>query len=134
MTSIRKECFYMIPVNNKKTGTKLSEEQIQQINEVLHSNLKSEAYQCELDQIMIHCTNPLIDGGDWIKDRVTILFIRTLTPISHPLFMTCQEANQTLNLSRYHDFDSVYDTTPGVRYNNKYTGDFVQHALSVRLL
>ena len=130
MTSIRTECFYMIPVNNKKTGTNLSKEQIQQINEVLRSNLNSDAYRCELDQIMIYCANPSIKGGDWIKDRVTILFIRTLAPISHPLFMTCQEANQTLNLSRYNDFDSVYDATPGVRFNNKYTGNFVERALS----
>jgi len=134
MSTTSFEYFYMIPVNNNKTKEKLSENDIAHINEILHENLKYPVYKSDLDQIMIHCEKLTIKGGDFMKDNVLILFIRTLSPISNPLFMTCQEANQKLNLSRYYDFDSVYYSSPGVRFNKNYNGNFVEYALSVRLL
>lgn len=132
-----RENFYMIPMSEKtyndetekfeSSSSVLSQEQIAQINEQLKQNLTSSSYNSPLDQIMIHRASPYL--ADY-KGYVDFLFIRTLAPISHPLFMKCSEANAKFKLARYYDFDSVYDETPGMRFNNQFHGDFVERVMA----
>jgi len=137
--AFRKESFYMISLGQKKYNDKtkqyesisssvLSQEQITQINEQLQENLKSSVYKSPLDQITIHFASPYLKN---FTEYVEFLFIRTLVPISHPLFMECPEANAKFKLARYYNFDSVYDATPGMRFNNQFNENFVEKILSI---
>ena len=127
----------MIHFNTLKFNTKtnqfdtlsaLSQEQMIQINKVLNDNLTSSVYRSHLDQIMIHIASPQTTNIDHIDhiEYITFLFVRTLTPILHPLFMNCPEANKGFNLCKYYNFDSVYDATPGMRFNNQFSGNFME--------
>lgn len=130
-----KRNFYMIPLSQEydetidgfETILPLPQEQISQINEQLCENLKSSAYSSPYDQIIIHYANPMVRGSK----RIQFMFICTLSPISHPLFLQCKEANLKFKFARYYDFGSVYDSTPGMRFNNQFRGDFVEKIRSL---
>jgi len=81
-------------------------------------------------QIMIHIASPYIDGTNYCEN-VRLLFVRTLSPISNLLFMTSEQAYKTYKTCKHYTFDSCYDATPGMRFNNQFSGDFIRNTLEL---
>jgi hypothetical protein len=79
---------------------------------------------------MIHIASPIIANTNW-TERVQMLFVRTLYPISHPLFMSCEQACNIYKTERFYTFNSCYDATPGKRFNNQFTGDFIRETIKL---
>lgn len=127
-----REHFYMIPIqrtthNDKKTTIQdlLNNDEKEAINNILSENIKSNVYKSHLDHIIIHKASSVI-ADSMFTEYITILYIRTLCEITHPLFMSCIDANKKFKFFRYHDFSSVYDITPGMRFNNEFSGNFFE--------
>jgi hypothetical protein len=144
----RKEYTYMIPLmvttitmdeseskDIKRTHEQLvSDIQIREINQLLTENLKNERYKMPMkdtpatDQIIMHWKQQYgeFPSESSIKKltHYIVLFIRTLEPIEHPLFLSCQAANSKFKFAYYCDFNSVYDCTPGMRFDKRFTGTF----------
>ena len=120
--------FKMNPTSNPVlypvyTHTQIHQGSITEINSVLRENLSSKNYRSTMDQMMIYAISPVI--GNYEDDMyVTVLMIRTLDEIDHPLFRTCEQAFNEMKLHKIFTFDEIYDACPGMRFNNLFKGTF----------
>ena len=109
----------IIYVSNVTTET------VNEINSILRKNLSEERYKHHMDHLMLYKASPSIKHEKHeVYSYATILFVRTLTPINHPLFMSLEDAYYKLNFCRFYTFDDVYDQAPGMHFNNMFKGTF----------
>ncbi len=93
---------------------------IDKLNLVLKNHFNDKDYTCSIDHLM------LFDGGYYMQKKTyKILFVRSLSEIKHPLFLSMNEVNKVLKATDYKVTSRlVYNSFPSVRFNKLYTGKY----------
>ncbi len=113
---ISTNCIKQLSRNIQKGSPKIDE-----INDVLRHQLKNPRYECHLDHLMLF--NVQFSNNN--RDKFFCIYVISLAPIEHPLFIKGPEMNKLLDRPATANISAdVYAYYPSFRFNNSHTGDF----------
>jgi hypothetical protein len=98
----------------------LTQNDMHTINTVLRTQFQSPRYQCHLDHLMLFNVNIYQRGED-----ISILYIRSLAKIDHPLFIPSDILGTKLKICHPMSFRDVYSAFPRYAFDNMFRGNFV---------
>lgn len=103
---------------SKLSPIKLQSEQMEEVNCVLREHFNDPRYTSHMDHLMLF---------NMFIDTVNVIYVRTLSPITHELFIPSEDLAQKIGSRNEITLDDVYDSYPSIRFDKFFQGTYVDY-------
>lgn len=123
------EYAYGIIISDFKSGYLINDDDINKANSILKSHFNSNKYAGHMDHLMLFnfyltIYNNCGSDENMLYNKIFLLFVRTLSPISHKLFIPAKSLRSRLNTPNDITLDNVYNSYPSYRFDKFFNGTY----------
>jgi hypothetical protein len=104
----------------------MTSEQMNEVNRVLREHFNGKRYMGHIDHLMLFNMAMSQANSSYTSwTDIDVIFVRTLNPILHELFIPSKDLAQKIGNHREITLNDVYDSYPSIRFNKFFRGTYV---------